>query len=77
MKLEILHIYSKNNQIWNFMKVHIVGLSGSMQLDKQLDMTKLIVPFHNLGNVCNKNGIIKLRIDCMGQIQDNTYLLFI
>jgi len=48
-----------------------------MQVDKQLNMTKLIVPFHNLGNVSNKKGIIKLRMDYMGQIQDSTYLLFI
>ena len=48
-----------------------------MQMDKQLYMTKLIVPFHNFANVHNKIGIIKLKMDYMGQLQDSTYLLFI
>ena len=32
-----------------------------MKKDKQLNMTKLIVPFHSLRNVSNKKGVIKLR----------------
>jgi len=46
-------------------------------MDKQLDMTNLIVSFHNLGNVSHEKGIIKLRMDYMGWNQDSTYLLFI
>jgi len=59
MKIEFSqHIFEKYSNMTFPENLCTESQVFSMQVDKQLDMTKLIVPFHNLGNVSNKKGII-------------------
>jgi hypothetical protein len=49
MKVEFFSTFSKNSQIFNFMKIRPVG-AGSLLADGRTDMTKLIVAFHSFAN---------------------------
>jgi len=56
-KLEFLNRLSENTQISHFMKICSVGaefLHVDGRIDKQTDMTKLIVTFRNLVNATKK-----------------------
>jgi len=55
--MNFLYRFSKNIQISNFMKIHVLGAyffdaegRTDKRTDGQTDMTKLIVVFHNFAN---------------------------
>jgi hypothetical protein len=56
MKLNFLHIFSKNTEESNFMKVRPVG-AEFLHSEGRTDITKLIVAFHNFANA-PKNNLI-------------------
>jgi hypothetical protein len=62
IKLDFLDRFSKETQIWNFMKNRPVG-AELFHADRRTDMTKRIVSFHNLAKAFNKkkNGSCSLR----------------
>jgi len=49
MKLNFFYRFSKHTQISNFMKICLVGVK-LFQVDRQTDMTKLMVTFHYFAN---------------------------
>ena len=49
MELEILDSFSKNTQIWNFMKIRPMG-AELFHADGRTDMTKLTAAFSNFAN---------------------------
>jgi hypothetical protein len=54
-------MFSKNTQISNFMKICPVGAElfhVELQTDKETDMMKPVVAFHNFANMC-KNLVAK------------------
>ena len=59
-KLEILHRFSKNNQISNFMKIRAVEAEFfhvDRRTERQTDMTKLIVAFQSFANALKKAAL--------------------
>jgi len=53
-------VFSKNPQIWNFMKTRLVGAT-LFHADRRTDMTKLIVAFHNFANAPKRTVVYSLR----------------
>ena len=49
MKLEFIPQIFEKTQIWSFIKIHLLG-AELCHADRQTDMTKLIVAFHNFAN---------------------------
>ena len=56
MNLNFLHIFSKNTEVSNFMKIRPV-VAEFLHSEWRTDMTKLIVAFRNFANA-PKNNLI-------------------
>jgi hypothetical protein len=59
--------FLKNTQKSNFMKIHPMG-SELFHVDRQTDMTKLVVTFHNFADVPKnlKKKVVGFSVTCVG-----------
>jgi len=67
MKIELSDRFSKNTQISNFMQIRPVGaeLLADGWTDRQTEITKLIVAFHNFANALKNGRIFRSRVQKM------------
>jgi hypothetical protein len=63
MMMNFLDRVSKNIRISNFMKIHpgeAKLFEAGKQTDRQTDMTKLTIAFHNFSNAPNNNCVLNI-----------------
>ena len=78
LKLDVYRHIIENTQISNFVKILPVGAElyhAERREDRQTDMTRLIVVFHNYANTYKKESLLVYLLCALTQLQFSGYLL--
>jgi len=73
MKLNFLHIFSKNTEVSYFMKIRLVGAELLHSVGRT-DTTKLIVAFCNFANAPKNNLITKVTSEFLQNVRSSDRL---